>query len=163
MVWKGNMEFKTRHNGTDGACMRMRRPGHPDHNKLRKRCFETSGPMIEPPRAAKVALYHYATKSLADFTSKMSRGSGMSAATKGMEYFDQIARCGLGLPCQCTRMHVCQWQVCVSALLGAAWTPVEGQRVLACGHCFLMLLAFAAAPRAGSVCCLLCTPLVSVQ
>lgn len=94
-MWKGNAEFKTKHSGTDGACMRMQRPGHPDHSKLRQRCFQSSGPMIRPPRADKVALFHYATKSLEDFTSKMSRGSGMSAATKGMNYFAEISQCGL--------------------------------------------------------------------
>lgn len=93
-IWKGNAEFKTKHSGTDGACMRMRRPGHPNHGKLRQWCFQSSGPMIQPARAVKVALFHYATKSLEDFTTKMSRGSGMSAATKNMDYFGEISRCG---------------------------------------------------------------------
>lgn len=93
-IWKGNAEFKTKHSGTDGACMRMQQPGHPDHGKLRQWCFQSSGPMIQPARADKVALFHYATKSLEDFTTKMSRGSGMSAATKNMDYFAEISRYG---------------------------------------------------------------------
>lgn len=93
VMWKGNVEFKTKHGGTDGACSRMRRPRNPEHGKLLERCFQSSGSLIEPARANKVSLYHYATKSLEDFTEKMSRGSGMSAAVKDMEYFAQIARC----------------------------------------------------------------------
>ena len=94
-MWKGNLDFKTKHSGTDGACMRMRRPGNPQHSKLHQRCFQSSGSIITPERADKVSLYHYATKSLEDFTSKMARGSGMSSAVKDMSYFAQIARCAL--------------------------------------------------------------------
>eukprot|EP00892_Ulva_mutabilis_P011734 jgi/Ulvmu1/8933/UM005_0024.1 len=93
VMWKGNLKFKTKHSGTDGACSRMRRPRNPNHGKLHQHCFQSSGSLIEPARAARVALYHYATKSLQDFTDKMSRGSGMSAAVKDMDYFAEIARC----------------------------------------------------------------------
>lgn len=45
------------------------------------------GPRTDDVSVARIALYHYAIKSLAEFHSKTRRGSGMGN-TKTMEYFE---------------------------------------------------------------------------
>lgn len=58
-------------------------------------CFSIPGAITQQPSVDTVALFHYATKSRADFDVKMARGSGMSNATKTIAYFDKIAGCAL--------------------------------------------------------------------
>jgi hypothetical protein len=62
---------------------------HPDARS----CFQTPGALLKPPAAEKVALFHYATKSREDFKRKLTRGSGMSKATKDWSYFEELVGC----------------------------------------------------------------------
>lgn len=50
-----------------------------------------SGPRSEPVSVRRIALYHYATKSLAEYRAKMRRGSAMGNH-KGQPYLDHIER-----------------------------------------------------------------------
>lgn len=87
-MWKGRWEFK-KTGGTDDECGAM---GEQNDPEVGKQCFLSAGAIGEPATATKIALYHYATKSLADFSEKMHRGSGMSKGSKGMDYFAEISR-----------------------------------------------------------------------
>jgi hypothetical protein len=88
-MWKGKWEFK-RAGGTDVECGVM---AEQNHSQLENNCLSSAGAIGEPATANKIALYHYATKSLHDFSEKMHRGSGMSKrASKGMDYFAEISR-----------------------------------------------------------------------
>ena len=92
------------HGGSDADCEAIGAAG-----LALPTCFQTAGSGSASRSARRVALYHYATKSLEDFASKMARGSGMSKASKRMEYFAEVSRCGAahraGLctfsPCRC--------------------------------------------------------------
>lgn len=88
-MWKAMPVWK-RDGGSDKACREMVMP-----QWFPGRCFLTAGAHGIVNTANKVVLFHYATKSLEDFAGKMVRGSGMSKATKNMEYFAHIARCAL--------------------------------------------------------------------
>lgn len=88
-MWKGKWEFK-KMGGTDDECAVM---GEENDPKISKKCFLSAGAIGEPATASKITLYHYATKSLEDFSEKMHRGSGMSKGSKGMDYFAEISRC----------------------------------------------------------------------
>lgn len=88
-MWKGKWQFK-RAGGTDDECGIM---GEQNDPEVGKKCFLSAGAIGEPATATKIALYHYATKSLQDFSEKMQRGSGMSKGSKGMDYFAEISRC----------------------------------------------------------------------
>lgn len=88
-MWKGKWEYK-KAGGTDDDCMVMGEQNDPEASK---HCFLSAGAIGEPATATKIALYHYATKSLEDFSEKMHRGSGMSKGSKGMDYFAEISRC----------------------------------------------------------------------
>lgn len=69
---------------------------HEPASALRGVCFEAAGHEVPHPEnvpsVGEIALFHYATKSLEDFQEKMARGSGISKTSKGMAYFDSIAR-----------------------------------------------------------------------
>jgi hypothetical protein len=74
---------------TDAECSNLK-----DQNRMPEgECFLAPGAVGPSHTAEKIALYHFGTKSLEDFTQKMLRGSGMSKATKRMEYFTEIAGC----------------------------------------------------------------------
>lgn len=89
-MWKGKPVFK-KSGGLDEDCHERAAKHDPD---VRNDCFLSSGATGDPATANKIALYHYATKSLQDFSEKMSRGSGMSRRSrKGMDYFAEISRC----------------------------------------------------------------------
>ena len=58
-------------------------------------CHLTAAPMRQNATVDKVALFHYATKSLQDFNAKIKRGSGMSYAAKDHGWFNAIKECAL--------------------------------------------------------------------
>lgn len=48
------------------------------------------------PSVARVALFHYVTRSRDDFAAKHARGSGMSRTGKSWVFFEAITKCGFG-------------------------------------------------------------------
>jgi hypothetical protein len=86
-MWKGMPDWKNV-GGSDEGCDLL-----PPEERSPSKCFLSAGAAGFPATASRIGLYHYATKSLEDFASKMLRGSGMSKATKQMEYFADISRC----------------------------------------------------------------------
>jgi hypothetical protein len=92
-------------------------------------CFLSPGASVVPASAKKIALYHFATKSLEDFADKIRRGSGMSKqSSKGMDYFAAISRCDTDQwPCPVallTPPHLHKPHACY-ALLSCSVTSVD--------------------------------------
>ena len=65
-------------------------------------CFSMPTALNRAASVDSVALFHYATKSRADFRAKMERGSGMSKSTKTMDYFENLQQCA-PFPALCGR------------------------------------------------------------
>jgi hypothetical protein len=63
--------------------------------QLRKHCYKTPQPLLRNGTVNHVALFHFTTKSAADFKNKMARGSGMSLRAKGYDYYNEIVKCVL--------------------------------------------------------------------
>ncbi|KDD76736.1 hypothetical protein H632_c123p0, partial [Helicosporidium sp. ATCC 50920] len=59
------------------------------HGSVRTDYSPIEGPRGQPPVHHRVAVYHYATKSRAEFALKIERGSGMKRQ-RGWEYFDYV-------------------------------------------------------------------------
>lgn len=55
-------------------------------------CFPVPGSMVDPPVATRVALFHYVTRSEADFRRKQSRGGGQNQDGKPWAFFEDMAR-----------------------------------------------------------------------
>jgi hypothetical protein len=121
-MWKGNQEFK-KEGGTDEDCVRM---AEENDEQLAGKCLLSAGASGKPATASKIALYHYATKSLQDFSEKMNRGSGMSKRSKGMDYFAEISRY--------THFFHCS----VAVLL--TWGQCVVQHITACSHSYARYL-----------------------
>jgi hypothetical protein len=68
-----------------------------------KCCSWMPGALNRSPTVERIALFHYATKSWEDFSSKMKRGSGMSKSTKTLSYFQQLEQCA---PNDCQALHL---------------------------------------------------------
>jgi hypothetical protein len=73
-----------------GACTKAAEQGSP---QLRIHCYRTAEPLLRNGTVNKIALFHFATKSAADFQNKMARGSGMSLRAKGYDYYNEILKC----------------------------------------------------------------------
>eukprot|EP00892_Ulva_mutabilis_P000949 jgi/Ulvmu1/10855/UM007_0029.1 len=56
------------------------------------RCYQDAGSMQPASSVAKVALFHYTTKSRADFAAKLERGSAMTHRGKNWLFFQRVAR-----------------------------------------------------------------------
>lgn len=81
-----------------GKCHKAEQQQSP---QLRIHCYRTAQPLLRNGTVNKVALFHFATKSAADFQKKMARGSGMSLRAKGYDYYNEILKCALSHPCAC--------------------------------------------------------------
>lgn len=87
MTWKATPVAK-RMGTRDSDCKKM------SSDERSSKCFliATATASQDIASVNKIGLFHYATKSIQDFSAKMKRGSGMSNARKGMAYFEEIAR-----------------------------------------------------------------------
>ena len=58
------------------------------------RCYQDAGCMHSSASVTRVALFHFTTKSEADFAAKLDRGSAMTHRGKNWSFFERVARCG---------------------------------------------------------------------
>ena len=111
--------------------------------QLRIHCYKTAEPLLRNGTVEHVALFHYATKSAADFKHKMARGSGMSLRSKGYEYFNEILKCGP--PLHVVHAFVVQFAMCSRGSLAAvharcrllAYNELEQQFMSICSKVFV--------------------------
>jgi hypothetical protein len=58
-----------------------------------------AGSAVEPPSIERIAIFHYVTRSAADFAAKRARGGGQNRDGKPWSFFDEIAKCALASRC----------------------------------------------------------------
>jgi hypothetical protein len=83
MAWHAKPEYMET-GGSNAAC------GSSHNASL---CFEVPASRHRPLVANRIALYHYVTKSSADFKDKVNRGGGVPFFTRDIDWVRTIERC----------------------------------------------------------------------
>ena len=70
--------------GSNSDCSRTQNPLN---------CFLEPSGRQSPPRAARIAVFHYITRSFEDFEAKLRRGAGVPFFTRDEAWFRRIEEC----------------------------------------------------------------------
>lgn len=89
--------------------------------------YEDAGAASSRRHIDSVALFHYSTKSQADFSVKIARGASSGGNPKSWEFFEQLSRCAAALragPCGGHDRVPAGWRVVDAPLLGPGALPM---------------------------------------